>query len=81
VLRTTGFAFTPAWLRASCVATPPALGLGIDLVARLWVFLAVVIAIRQALDFTTPRAIGTFGLAAVLLWLVMWGATVAPLPF
>ena len=43
--------------------------------------MAVVVAIRQALDFTTPRAVGTFGAAALLLWLVLWGASVAPLPF
>lgn len=80
VLRTTGFAFTPALLRAFIWLPPPALGLGIDLVGRAWTFVCVVIAIRQALDFTTPRAVGTFGLAAILLWLVLWGASVAPLP-
>ncbi len=41
---------------------------------------AVVVAIRQALDFSTLRAIGTFGFAAVLLWLMVWGLSVAPLP-
>jgi hypothetical protein len=81
VLRTTGFAFAPAWLRLLSVVTPATLGLAVDLATRLWVFVAVVIAIRQALDFTTPRAAGTFALAAVLLWLVAWGLTVAPLPF
>jgi hypothetical protein len=81
VLRTTGFAFTPALLRLFVVLPPPALGLSIDLLARLWTFAAVVVAIRQALDFTTPRAVGTFGVAAVLLWLMLWGASVAPLPF
>jgi hypothetical protein len=81
VLRTTGFAFAPAWLRLLSIVPPPTLGLSIDLAARIWVFVAVVIAIRQALDFTTPRAAGTFGLAAILLWLVAWGLTVAPLPF
>jgi hypothetical protein len=81
VLRTTGFAFTPALLRGLLFVPPPALGLSIDLLARLWTFVAVVIAIRQALDFTTSRAVGTFGSAAVLLWLVLWGASVAPLPF
>ena len=38
------------------------------------------IALRQALDFTTVRAIGTFGTTAVLLYLILWGLTVAPLP-
>jgi hypothetical protein len=81
VLRTTGFAFTPALLRVLVFVPPPALGLAIDLVARAWTFVAVVVAIRQALDFTTPRAIATFGFAALLLWLVLWGASIAPLPF
>jgi hypothetical protein len=80
VLRTTGFAFAPGWLRFLCATPPPTLGLAIDLAAQLWVTVAVVIAIRQALDFSTPRAIGTFGLAAALLWLMLWGLTAAPLP-
>ena len=80
VLRTTGFAFAPALLRVFAFLPPQALGLGIDLAARLWVFAAVVVAIRQALDFDTLRAVGTFGFAAVLLWLVVWGLTIVPLP-
>lgn len=81
VLRTTGFAFAPAVLRGLVVLPPALLGLTIDLLARAWTFAAVVVAIRQALDFTTPRAMGTFGFAALLLWLMLWGASVAPLPF
>lgn len=81
VLRTSGFAFTPALLRLFLCVRPPWLGLSIDLAARLWTFAAVVVAIRQALDFTTPRAIGTVGIAALLLWLLLWGVSVAPLPF
>jgi hypothetical protein len=81
VLRTTGFAFTPALLRIFAILPPPTLGLVIDLVVRAWVFVAVVIAIRQALDFTTLRAVGTFGIAALLLWLILWGLSVAPVPF
>jgi len=81
LLRTTGFAFTPALLRIFAILPPPALGLGIDLIARAWVFAAVVVAIRQALDFTTPRAIATFGTASLLLWLLLWGLSVAPVPF
>ena len=81
VLRTTGFAFTPALLRVFVLLPPAALGLSIDLLARFWTFAAVVVAIRQALDFTTARAVGTFAFAALLLWLVLWGASVAPLPF
>jgi hypothetical protein len=81
VLRTTGFAFTPALLRIFALLPPPGLGLAIDLAVRAWVFVAFVVAIRQALDFTTARAVGTFGIAALLLWLILWGLSVAPLPF
>ncbi len=80
VLRTTGFAFAPALLRVFAFLPPQALGLGIDLGALLWSLAAVVVALRQALDFGTLRAIGTFGFAAVLLWLMVWGLSVAPLP-
>ncbi len=80
VLRTTGFAFAPALLRVFAFLPPQALGLGIDLGALLWSFAAVVVALRQALDFNTLRAVGTFGFAALLLWLLVWGLSVAPLP-
>ncbi len=80
VLRTTGFALSPGILRALAWAPPAALGLGIDLVATVWMLLAGVVAVRQALDFTTGAAVGTCAAAAVLLWLLMWGLSVAPLP-
>jgi hypothetical protein len=81
VLRTTGFAFGPGLLRALGGLPPAGLGMGIDLAARLWVLVAAVVALRQALDYTTLRAVGTFGTAAVLVFLVLWGLAVAPLPF
>jgi hypothetical protein len=81
VLRTTGFAFTPALLLALVIVPPASLGLALGLVVRAWTLAALVVAIRQALDFDTPRALGTFGAAALLLWLVLWGASIAPLPF
>lgn len=80
VLRTTGFALSPGILRAFAWLPPPALGLGIDLAATLWMLVAGVVAVRQALDFTTAAAIGTCASAALLLWLLMWGLSVAPLP-
>jgi len=80
VLRTTGFAFTPGLLRVFAWLPPATLGLSIDLLAWLWMVVAGVVALRQALDFTTARAIGTFGGAALLLWLIVWGLSVAPLP-
>lgn len=79
VLRTTGFAFTPGLLLAGS-ALPGMAGLWVFYAAWLWIVVAGVIAIRQALDFTTLRAIGTFGMAAMLLWLLVWGLAVVPLP-
>ena len=81
ILRTTGFAFGPGLLRVLGGLPPAELGMGIDLLARLWVFVAVVVALRQALDYTTLRAVGTFGTAALLVFLVLWGLAVAPIPF
>lgn len=81
LMRTTGFAFTPGWLFALSATPPTALGIAIAWAIRLWVLAAVVVAIRQALDFSTGRALGTFGTAAFLLWLVLWGLAAAPLPF
>ena len=79
VLRTTGFAFTPGILSAFGWLPDP-FGLGMLALARLWILCACVVAVRQALDFTTIRALGTFGSATALLWLVLWGLAVIPLP-
>lgn len=80
VLRTTGFAFSPGLLLFFVWLPPDELGLGAWTLARLWILVAAVVAVRQALDFTTIRAIGTFGLAALLMWLLLWGISVAPIP-
>ncbi len=80
VLRTTGFAFSPGLLLFFVWLPPELLGLGLAALARLWVLVAAVVAVRQALDFTTIRAIGTFGVAALLMYLLLWGLTVAPAP-
>lgn len=80
VLRTTGFAFTPGFLLFFAWLPPEELGLAIWVGARLWILVAAVVAVRQALDFTTIRAIGTFGVATVLMWLVLWGLSVVPVP-
>ena len=80
VLRTTGFAFTPGLLFVLAWLPPEALGLGTLVLGRLWILVAAVVAVRQALDFTTLRAIGTFCVAVVLMWLVLWGLSVAPIP-
>jgi hypothetical protein len=81
VMRTTGFAFTPGLLLGFGATPPLAAGIAIVWVVRLWVLVAAIVAIRQALDFSTARAIGSFGSAAVILWLLLWGLAAAPLPF
>jgi len=79
VLRTTGFAFTPGLLRGLAFVPPPLLGLSLTLVGDLWMLVCGVVAVRQALDFTTARAIGTFGVAYGLLWLLLNGLALLPL--
>lgn len=73
VLRTVGFAFTPGCLRVLAAVPPPGLGLGLVLAADLWMLLAGVVAVRQACDFSTGRALATFGFAYALLWLCLGG--------
>lgn len=73
VLRTTGFAYTPGLLRIAIAVPPYALGFGLTLVSDLWVLVAGIVAVRQALDFTTWRAIGTFGASYALLSLTFQG--------
>ncbi len=84
VLRTVGFAFAPGVLRLVGFALPPiAATFGIvdtevprivfNTVIELWVLMAGIVAVRQALDFTTLRAVGTYGSAYVLLYLVVIG--------
>ncbi len=80
VLRTTGFAFSPGLLLFFVWLPPDELGLAAWSAARLWILVAAIVAVRQALDFTTIRAIATFGMAALLMWLVLWGLSVAPVP-
>ncbi len=80
VLRTSGYAFSPGFLLAVQGLRPEMVGIVGTWLVWLWIVAAGLVAIRQALDFTTLRAVGTFGSAAVLLWLLVWGLGVAPLP-
>jgi hypothetical protein len=65
LLRTIGFAQTPGLL--AVLGFLPVLGGLVVLVAVIWVLVAGIIAIRQALDLGTGKAI----LAAVLGWLAI----------
>jgi hypothetical protein len=64
MLRTLGFANSPGILRIFSFV--PFVGGLIAFVATVWVLIAGIVAIRQALDFSTWRAIGT----AFVGWLV-----------
>lgn len=57
LLRTIGFSTAPGVLMI--FAFIPFIGGFISLAVLVWMFIAMVIAVRQALDFTTGRAIGT----------------------
>lgn len=65
LLRTIGFAHAPGVLMV--LAIIPLLGWLVAVVVGLWMLIAGVIAIRQALDFSTGKAIGT----ALLGWIVL----------
>ena len=64
VLRAVGFAQTPKLL--TVVGFIPILGGLIAFVAWIWYLVASIIALRQAFDFTTGRAIGTAIVAIVV---------------
>lgn len=65
LLRTLGFAQSPALLNA--LGFIPVLGWIIRIVVGLWVLIAGIIAIRQALDISTGKAVVT----AILGWLCL----------
>jgi len=66
LLRTLGFASSPRVLLILGII--PVVGLLIWLAVFIWILVTTVIAIRQALDFDTGRAIAT----AVVSWLALW---------
>lgn len=66
LLRTLGFARTPGLL----IVLAPVVG-GIGFVVQAWMLAAGVIAIRQALDFGTVKAVLTALLGVLPYWLVL----------
>jgi hypothetical protein len=64
MLRTIGFAHTPFVL--NILGFVPALGVLAALVAFVWAVVAGVIAVRQAMDFDTGRAVGTVLIGALI---------------
>jgi hypothetical protein len=85
LLRTIGFSSAPGIIRVLGII--PGLAGIVSLVAAVWMLIAMVIAVRQALDFTsTPRAVGVclIGwivqalLLAAVLGMFGWGITGRP---
>lgn len=68
VLRTLGFAQSPRAL--GILLFVPILNILIGLILGIWVIITTVIAIRQAFDFDTLRAIGT-GIVAVIVMIIL----------
>jgi hypothetical protein len=64
MLRTLGFANSPGILRLFSFV--PLVGGLIAIASSIWILIAGVIAIRQAMDFSTWRALGT----AIIGWLI-----------
>ncbi|MFN3336362.1 MAG: YIP1 family protein [Thermomicrobium sp.] len=73
LLRTLGFAQAPGILRVFGIV--PVIGPLIGLIVAVWILVASVIAIRQACDFSTGRAI----LTAIVSWIVYFIFVVLPM--
>jgi hypothetical protein len=70
LLRTTGFSSSPGLLRVFGII--PGLGPIVFAVAAIWMLVAMVIAVRQALDYTsTMRAVGVCVIGWIVQTLIM----------
>ena len=68
LMRTTGFAQTPGLL--GILAFIPILGWIVAIGVWIWTVVAVVVALRQALDTSTARAIGIALLSLVVIFII-----------
>jgi len=75
LLRSIGFAATPGVLMIFAFIPFPLGGI-ITLVAAVWMFTATVVAVRQALDFSTGRAISSCIVAGAIYLLLVIGLIV-----
>ncbi len=78
MLRTLGFAAAPLWFGAPAYFLPAPVQATFTVGLHVWAIWAAVVAIRQALDVDTPRALLACGLAlgltvGLLLLLSAWG--------
>jgi len=71
LLRTVGFSASPGVI--GILSFIPFLGWIIAFLVQVWMLVAMVIAVRQALDFTTWRAIGTCVVGWVVMMALIWG--------
>lgn len=72
LLRTIGFASSPGVFRV--LGFIPILGNLISFVVGIWMLVAMVIAVRQALDYkSTPRAIGVCAIGWVIQMVLLYG--------
>ncbi|MBU0665302.1 MAG: YIP1 family protein [Proteobacteria bacterium] len=70
LLRTTGFSSSPGVIRILGII--PGLGTLVFAVASIWMLVAMVIAVRQALDYTgTLRAVGVCAIGWIIQFLIM----------
>jgi hypothetical protein len=79
LLRTIAFASAPGWLRVLGVV--PVIGLFVYAIASIWMLVAMVVAVRQALDYTsTGRAVAVcvVGWALSLTLAFVFGLFFAP---
>jgi hypothetical protein len=74
LLRTLGFARTPGLL--GVLGFIPILGIIVGLVAAIWTLITNIIAIRQALDTSTGRAIGV-AVLSFIVWIIIVGILAA----
>lgn len=73
LVRTLGFAQAPGVLRVLGIV--PLIGGVVNFVVAIWILVASIVAIRQACDFSTGRAI----LTAIVSWIVYFIFVVVPM--
>jgi len=70
LLRTIGFSSTPGLIRVLGII--PGLNLIVNMIAGVWMLIAMVIAVRQALDYTsTGRAVGVCIIGFIVQIIIM----------
>lgn len=69
LLRTLGFAYSPGVL--NILTLVPVIGGIVPIATLVWTAIAAVIAVRQACDFTTGRAVGTVIVAAIIPFVLL----------